>query len=93
MAQFTYDFCLLYKVTEIDNLSDAVRMQTDDILLLADQSFITLKKETIKSAKIMTKNRERFISNNSLKFNETRIERLDSDGIIHFRQKIHIQDI
>jgi hypothetical protein len=41
----------------------------------------------------MIKNRERLISDNSLKFNETRIERLDSDEIIYFRQKTHIQDI
>jgi hypothetical protein len=66
-------------------------MQTDDTLLLADQSFVALKKETIKSAKIMTKNRERLTSDNSLKFNETRIERLNKT--IYFRQKTHIQDI
>jgi hypothetical protein len=75
------------------NLSDVVEMQTDDTLLLTDQSFVALKKETIKSAKIMIKNRERLISDNLLKFNETRIERLDSDEIIYFRQKTHIQDI
>ncbi len=100
MTQFTYDLCLLYKVTEIDNLSDAVRMQIDYTLLLVDQSFVALKKETIKSAKIMIKNRERLISDNSLKYNEIRIERLDSNlnendsnEIIYFRQKTHIQDI
>jgi hypothetical protein len=32
-------------------------MQTDDILLLADQTFVTLKEETIKSVKNMIKNR------------------------------------
>jgi hypothetical protein len=57
MIQFTYDFCLLYKLDI--NLSDVVNMQTDDILLLADQSFVVLEKETIKSAKIMIKDRER----------------------------------
>jgi hypothetical protein len=75
-------------------------MQTDDTLLLADQSFVVLKKETIKSAKIMIKNRKRLISDDFLKFNETRIERLDSNSnendsneAIYFRQKTHIQDI
>ncbi len=77
MTQFTYDLCLLYKTFFVDKtfdksiISDLVEMQTDDILLLADQSFVTLKKETIKSAKIMIKNRESFISDNLLKFNET----------------------
>ncbi len=80
MIQFTYDLCLLYKTLFVDKtfdksiISDLVEMQTDDILLLANQTFAALKKETIKSAKIMIKNRERLISDNSLKFNETRIE-------------------
>ncbi len=75
-------------------------MQTDDTLLLADQSFVALKRETIKSAKIMIKNRERLTSDNRLKFNETRIERLksnsnenDSHEAIYFRQETHIQSI
>jgi pheromone shutdown protein TraB len=75
MTQFTYDRCLLYKLDI--SLSDVVNMQTDDTLLLVDRSFAALKKKTIKSAKIMIKNRERFISDNLLKFNETRIERLN----------------
>jgi formate dehydrogenase assembly factor FdhD len=54
----------------------------------------------------MIKNRERFISDNPLKFNETRIERLDSNQnslndsnendsneVIYFRQETHIQSI
>ncbi len=66
-------------------------MQTDDILLLTDESFANIEKESIKLTKIMFKTRERFISDNSFKFNEIRIERLDSN--IYFRQEIHIQDI
>jgi hypothetical protein len=93
MIQFIYDFCLLYKITENETLFDVVEMQTDDILLLIDQSFVALKKETIKSAKIMIKNQERLTSDNFLKFNEIRIERLDSNEIIFFRQETHIQGI
>ncbi len=40
----------------------------------------------------MIKTREQLISNNSLKFNDTRIERSE-DGTIYFRQETHIQDI
>jgi hypothetical protein len=72
-------------------------MQTDDTLILADQSFAVVENEAIISAKIMIKTREQLISSNSLKFNDTRIERLDSidqkSTIIYFKQKTHIQDI
>ncbi len=92
MTQFTYDLCLLYKI--IDGfISGIIGMQIDDTLYEAIEAFVKQKDEAIKSAKIMIKNRERFISDNSLKFNETRIERLDSNEIIYFRQKTHIQNI
>jgi hypothetical protein len=41
----------------------------------------------------MIKTREQLISNNSLKFNDTKIERFDSNQSIYYRQKTHIQDI
>jgi hypothetical protein len=72
-------------------------MQTDDTLILADQSFAVVENEAIISAKIMIKTREQLISDNSLKFNDTKIERLDSidqrSFIIYFRQETHIQGI
>jgi hypothetical protein len=70
-------------------------MQTDDTFILVDQSFAVVEKEAIHSAKIMIKTREQLTFINSLKFNDTRIERLESNeiGIIYFRQKTHIQDI
>jgi hypothetical protein len=70
-------------------------MQTDDTLILVDQSFVVVEDEAIHSAKIMIKTREQLISNNSLKFNDIRIERLDSidQRIIYYRQEAHIQDI
>jgi hypothetical protein len=68
-------------------------MQTDDILILADESFAVVENETIISDKIMIKTREQLISNNSLKFNDIRIERLDSNESIYYKQETHIQDI
>jgi hypothetical protein len=82
-------------------------MQTDDTSYEAIEAFAKQKDEAIKLAKIMFKNRERFTFDNLLKFNETRIERLDStqnnlndsndlndlNKAIYFRQKTHIQDI
>jgi hypothetical protein len=70
-------------------------MQTDDILISIDQSFVIVEKEAIHSAKIMIKTREQLTFINLFKFNDTRIERLESNeiDIIYFRQKTHIQDI
>jgi hypothetical protein len=68
-------------------------MQTDDILILADQSFAVVEKEAVHSAKIMTKTREQLTFENVLKFNDTKIERIDSNEAIYFRQETHIQDI
>jgi hypothetical protein len=95
MTQFTYDLCLLYKIDLKDFISDIIGMQTDDTLYETIEAFAKQKDEAIKSAKIMIKNRERLISDNLLKFNETRIERLDSNfnEVIYFRQETHIQDI
>jgi hypothetical protein len=41
----------------------------------------------------MIKTREQLISNSSLKFNDTKIERFDSNESIYYRQETHIQDI
>jgi hypothetical protein len=70
-------------------------MQTDDTFILIDQSFAIIEKEATHSIKIMIKTREQLILNNSLKFNDTRIERLGSidQRIIYYRQEAHIQDI
>ncbi len=70
-------------------------MQTDDTLILVDQSFAVVEKEAIHSAKIMIKTREQLTFINFLKFNDIRIERLESNeiDIIYFRQKTHIQKI
>jgi hypothetical protein len=67
-------------------------MQTDDTLILVDQSFAVIEEEIIHSAKIMIKSREQLISDNSLKFNDIRIERVENDTI-YFRQETHIQEI
>jgi hypothetical protein len=67
-------------------------MQTDDTLILADQSFAVTEEEAIHSAKIMIKSREQLTSDNPLKFNDIRIERVEND-IIYFRQETHIQEI
>ncbi len=91
MTQFTYDSCLLYIINHI--CMRIVSMQTDDTLILADQSFAVVEEEAIHSVKLMIKTRDQLISNNSLKFNDTRIERFDPNESIYYRQETHIQDI
>jgi hypothetical protein len=61
-----------------------VNMQTNDILILVDSNFATAKEKAIIDAKIMTKSRDHFDSNFSLKFNDTIIERQEND--IYLRQ-------
>jgi hypothetical protein len=97
MIQFLYDFCLLYIssiiIVQID--MSIIDIQIDDTLILADQSFAVVEKKAIHSAKIMIKTREQLISNNLLKFNDIKIERLDwiDQKIIYYKQETHIQDI
>jgi alpha-glucuronidase len=70
-----------------------MNMQIDDIFILADQSFAVVEEEAIHSIKIMTKTREQLTLENALKFNDTRIERIESNDVIYFKQEKHIQDI
>ncbi len=86
MISFTYDSCLLY--THHTDMS-IMNMQIDDTLILVDQSFAIAEKEAIHSAKIMIKTREQLILDNSLKFNDIKIERIENDTI-YFRQETHI---
>ncbi len=91
MTQFTYDSCLLYIIDRI--CMRIMNMQTDDIFILTDQSSAIIENEAINSAKIMIKTREQLNLENALKFNDTRIERIESNDAIYFREKTHIQDI
>jgi hypothetical protein len=61
-----------------------VSMQANDILILIDSKFAITKKKAIIDVKIMTKSRDDFDSNSSLKFNDTVIERQEND--IYLRQ-------
>jgi hypothetical protein len=68
MAISTYDLCLL--VTIIENGFDIVGMQTDDIIILANESFLTLEKNELLNAKFITKSKEKLIPDSLLIFNE-----------------------
>lgn len=49
-------------------------MQSDNILILADNDFANIEENTIKSAKIMTKDKKHFTSIQPLKFNGLQIK-------------------
>jgi hypothetical protein len=68
MAISTYDLCLL--VTIIENGFNIVGMQTDDIIILADEHFLTLKKNELLNAKFIAKSKEKLIPDSPLIFNE-----------------------
>ena len=70
MKKSTYDSCLLYSHQSFG----IVGMQTDDTLLLATDDFVNKEEKTVKSAKILIKNRSCFISINSIKFNGMKIQ-------------------
>lgn len=62
-----------------------MEMKVDDILFLANNDFVSIKKDAIKSTKIMKKDRENFTSANSLKFNNAQIK-LDPNGIVLIKE-------
>ena len=91
MIKFTYDFCLLYR----HGLFGIVEFQIDDILMLTDKTFATEKKNAIK--KFLTKSRNCFISIETIKFSELKIELHFFNEFFHvyitFCQKMHIDEI
>jgi hypothetical protein len=68
MATSTYDPCLL--VTIIENGFSIVRIQIDDIIILADEHFLTLEKNELLNAKFIVKPKEKLIPDSPLIFNE-----------------------
>lgn len=66
-------------------------MQINDILILADNNFTSIKKTAIQIAKIITKNKKYFILAQPLKFNRAQIK-LDSNSIILIK-KNHVNGI
>ena len=66
MEQLTYDPCLLY--TLLNGLS-IIRLQTDDTLFLADQTFTDAKETELQEAKFLVKPREQLTKQTLIKFN------------------------
>ena len=81
MIESTYDPYLLFRSEPLR----IMRMQIDDTLILTDNNFASTKKEAIKSAMIITKNRKYLTPVHTLRFNGTQIK-LDSNGIVFTKE-------
>lgn len=77
MIESTYDSCLLHRSYPFG----VIGMQTNDTLMLASDAFATMEEEAIKSAKLMTKDRDHLTAEHPIKFNGAQI-RLDGDDIM-----------
>ena len=87
IKELIYDLYLFYSSSSFDIMG----MQTDNILILANNNFASTKKDKITFAKIITKNREHFTSAHLLKFNGAQIK-LNSNRIVLIK-KSHIGEI
>lgn len=65
MTKLTYNLCLLYQFSPLQ----IIKMQINDIIILANNNIASIKKVIIKKTKIMTKDREYLTSIQSLSFN------------------------
>ena len=87
MEESTYALYLFYR----SGLFGIVIIQTDDILIFANNNFASEEEVEIKAAKIMMKDQEYFAPTQLLKFNEAQIN-LDSESIILTKES-HIDRI
>lgn len=85
MAISTYDPCLLYTPND-GNGFGIVGLQTDDSLILADDTFALQEERQLHEAKLLAKQREKLTTINSIKFNGGYIN-LEKDGSIYLSQE------
>jgi hypothetical protein len=83
MAISTYDPCLL--ITTIENGFDIIRMQIDDIIILANEHFLTLEENELLNAKFIAKLKEKLIPDSPLIFNKCILTQ--NGNIMSLRQK------
>jgi hypothetical protein len=83
MATSIYDPYLL--VTIIENRFGIVGMQIDNIIILADEPFLTLKENELLNAKFIAKPKEKLIPNSPLIFNGCVL--VQDGNIMSLRQK------
>jgi hypothetical protein len=85
MTQSTYDPCLLYSTTTATSFG-LVGLQTDDTLIVADDTFAQTEEDELQRAGLMAKTREQLTKGHMLKFNGGNIT-LRSDNSITMTQE------
>lgn len=80
IMEFTYDFCLRY-TNDDDKGFGIVNLQTDDILIRANNIFATTKKKELKEAQLLAKDREKLILNTPIKSNRGYITLANNNNI------------
>ncbi len=88
MTDSTYNPCLIYRCEPFG----IVGLQTDDTLMLANNTFAAIEEEAIKTAKFITKERACLSPKTPIKFNGTWIQ-LAPNGDITFSQETRVVGI
>jgi hypothetical protein len=88
MRQSTYDPCLLYR--NEDSLG-VIGLQTDDTLLLADETFARIEEEKLREAGFTAKEREKLTRATPIKFNGGLITQCENS--ITLTQERHCQNL
>src|ERR1700721_3447884 len=83
MSMSLYNLCLLIIITK--GMVGAIRMQTDNTIILSDDKFAELEENKLKKAKLIAKPKEKLTSDTLLLFNSY-ILSLEGKNI-HLRQK------
>jgi hypothetical protein len=68
MTILTYDPCLL--ITIIEDRFSIIKMQINDIIILANEYFLTLEENELLNAKFIVKSKEKLTPDSSLIFNK-----------------------
>lgn len=87
MTESTYNPCHFYR----SGLLGIVGIQTNNILILADNNFASKEEKAVRNAKIMTKDWEYLTPTQPIKFNRAQIK-LDLNGIV-LTKKSHVGGI
>ena len=74
MTSLTFDPCLLFN----EHAIAIIRMQTNNMLILATNEFIVKEEEELQKAKFLAKPCKKLIANHSLEFNRFVITQLDN---------------
>lgn len=88
MKHSTYDPCLLY---QNENSLAIAGLQTDDTLLLADETFAIIEEEKLREAGFTAKEREKLTSTTPIKFNRGLISQHENSMTL--TQERHCQNL